>query len=310
MVAMLPSIGRAALLSVGLFAGLPWLRSSHTVPAGTEGTPAASAPTAAAPASRLSVVAKDSPEYRALAIPRSFKSEVDAATRLLVFRDGLCVRDRGIVSAHTTSNGGDPRGLVTEETGITERAVVSDDEKTAVVMSTRYVSRVDLNPGLKSTEGDTIQGATTLTMIDPTHPDGRWQVTLEGSRWVKDLVALPRDGGVVVSTFVPRNGPTDVRLLDPTGHERVRVPDSVAETVRIESAPEGGFVAVELAFQDDAKWERGISVFGASGDTAWTYGWRYGTDAEPSSWTLEPRGVLAVRLASGTRRFDSTGKKR
>src|SRR5262245_20973010 len=306
MVVMVPMLGCKVVLAVGLLAGLPWLRSSKTVPPGEEAT--GTVTTTSAPASRIDVVTKDSTEYRALAIPRSFKSEVDAATRLLVFKDGLCVRDRGIVVAHTTTNGGDPRGLVTEETGIAERAAVAGDDRTAVVATTRYVSRVDMTPGI-TTEGDTIRGATTLTMIDPAHPDGRWQVTLEQSRWVRDLVALPRDGGVAVSTFVPRNGLPDVRLLDPSGHERVRVPESIAETLRIEPSPDGGFVAVELAFQDDGKWERGISVFGASGDS-WTYGWKYGTDDEPSSWTLEPKGVLAVHVASGTRRFDATGKKR
>lgn len=301
----MPSIGRTLLLAAGLWAGLPWIRSPHTVPRGGEEATG----TVTSTASRVDVVSKDAPEYRALAIPKSYKSDVAAATRLLVFKDGLCVRDRGLVSAHSTSNAGDPRGLVTEETGVTERAVVASDDRTAVVASTRYVSRVDMTPGTTSTAGDTIRGATTLTMIDPAHPDGRWQITLESSRWVKDLVAIPRDGGLAVSTFLPRKGPCDLRLLDPTGRERVRVPESVGETLRIEASPDGTFVAAELAFADDPRWERGITVFGP-GESAWTYGWKYGTDDEPSSWALEPKGVLAVRLASGMKRFDPAGKHR
>src|SRR5262245_24541153 len=114
MVAMLPSIGRTLLLATGLLAGLPWLRSSQTVPRGGE-EPTGTVTSTSTPASRIDVLSKDSTEYRALAIPRSFKSDLDAATRLLVFKDGLCVRDRGIVTTRSTSNGGDPRGLVTEE---------------------------------------------------------------------------------------------------------------------------------------------------------------------------------------------------
>jgi len=297
------------LLLVGLLAGLPWLRSSETMP---ETAPAAP-PTGSTPAtsaSRIEVLALDSDAYRALAIPRSYKSDVEASTRLLVFRDGLCVRDRGLITSHKTQNGGDTRSIVMEETGITERAVVASDERTAIVASTRYVSRVDVTPGTTSTKNDTIRGATTLTLVDPAHPDGRWRVTLEEARWVQDVIVLPAGAGAAITTFLPRTGPSDLRLLDASGRERLRVPESAAETLRLEASPDGGFVAAELAFPEGGTWERAVMVVAADGATQWTYGWRYGDDKEPTDWGLERGGILTVRLASGVRRFDSTGRRR
>jgi hypothetical protein len=308
MVRMTATLGRTAFLALGLVAGLPWLRSSSTVPA--KGEPVAASHAGAAPASRIVLVSSDAPEYRALAIPKSYKSDTSATQRLLVFRDGLCVRDRGIVTTHTTANGGSAGSVVMEETGITERAAVAGDEGTAVIASTHYVSRVDMTPGTTSTVNDTVRGATILTLVDAAHPDGRWQITIENGRWVKDLVALPGGAGLAVSTFLPRTGPSDLRLLDASGHERVHVPESTAETLRIEASPDGGFVAAELAFPDGATWERGVTVFGVAASSQWTYGWRYGGEQEPTGWTLEARGTLAVELASGTRRFDPTGRHR
>ena len=177
-------------------------------------------------------------------------------------------------------------------------------------MRTRYVSRVDVTPGETSTVNDTVTGDTTLTLVDSAHPDGRWRVTLENARWVKDVLVLPASMGVVVTTFLPRHGPTDLRILDLTGRELLRVPESAAETVRVEASPEGGHVAADVTFRDNAELpERGVIVFDLAKETQWTYPWRYGSDAEPVSWTLLSQGVLAVKLPDGTRRFDATGRK-
>jgi hypothetical protein len=49
-------------------------------------------------------------------------------------------------------------------------------------------------------------------------------------------------------------------------------------------------------------------VFDLASGTQWTYGWRYGSDAEPVSWELQNRGVCRqARLRR--RRFDATGRK-
>jgi hypothetical protein len=102
-----------------------------------------------------------------------------------------------------------------------------------------------------------------------------------------------------------------VRILDANGHESLRVPESVGETLRIEASPDGGYVAAEVAFRDNPRFpERGVVLFTLATGTQWTYGWSYGSDAEPVSWTLQRGGVLAVKLPGGVRRFGPRGKKR
>jgi hypothetical protein len=116
--------------------------------------------------------------------------------------------------------------------------------------------------------------------------------------------------GLALTTFVPRRGPFDLRILDIAGRERVRVPESSGEPVRVEAAPEGGFVVAEMAFAEGpGLWDRGVTVFDVAKGTQWTYGWRYGSDDEPLSWSVEGKGVLSVKLAAGLRRFGPTGRK-
>ena len=309
MVAMPLTVVKAAFLAATLLAGLPWPRSSSTVPRESVAESAVTA-TAAEPLDRVVLLTANSPDYLALAIPKSYKSAPDAPVHLLVFRGGLCIRDRGIVQAHETGGGSDHSRTVVQETGLTDRATVASDASAAVVASTRYVSQVDLTPGSTSTANDTVSSLTTLTLIDPSHSEGRWQITLEDGRWVNEMLVLPGSAGLVVTTFVPRNGPADLRILDAAGRETVHVPETSGQTLHVEISPRGGYVAVDLAFPESASpWERGVTVFDLAHATQWTYGWRYGSDDEPISWTLDDGGVLALKLGSGTRRFDSTGRR-
>lgn len=259
---------------------------------------------------RVVLLSSDDREYLALAIPNSYKTSPSARLHLLVFRGGLCVRDHGLADA-SAKDGRRVEGAPTvEESGTIQRGFIAPDGRNAVVVGTRYVSRVDVTPGQTSTANDTVTGDTTLTLVDPAHPDGRWRVTLENSRWAKDVVVLANGMGVVVTTFVPRNGPTDVRILDATGRESARVPETSAESVGIVGSPDGGFVAADVTFESSvALPERGVIVFDLARGSQWTYGWRYGSDAEPASWSLQKDGVLAVKISSGTRRFDATGRK-
>ena len=267
-------------------------------------------PGAAAP-DRVVLLSAGDPEYRALAIPGSNKTTPDAPTHLLVFHGGLCVRDLGLSEKQSKDGHAADGTAVVEQAGTIERAFVATDGRAAIFARTRYVSRVDVTPGQTSTANDTVTGDTTLTLIDPAHPGGWWSVALEDARWAKDVLVLPASMGVVVTTFLPRNGPTDVRILDPTGHESFRVPESAAETLRIDASPEGGHVAAEVKFRDSELLpERGVIVFDLARGTQWTYGWRYGSEAEPVSWKMQSQGVLAVKLPGGTRRFDATGRKR
>lgn len=267
-------------------------------------------PGAAAP-DRVVLLSAGDPEYGAVAIPRSYKTAPEAPLHLLVFRGGLCVRDFGLEDKQQQDGHATAGTAVVEETGTIERAFVAGDGSAAVIARTRYVSRVDVTPGQTSTVNDTVTGDTTLTLIDPAHPGGWWSVTLEDSRWAKEVLVLPASLGVVMTTFLPRNGPSDVRILDATGHESLRVPESAAETSRIDASPEGGHVAAEVKFRDSELLpECGVIVFDLAHGTQWTYAWRYGSEAEPVSWKLQSQGVLAVKLPGGTRRFNATGRKR
>jgi hypothetical protein len=266
-------------------------------------------PGSAAP-DRVVLLAAGDPEYSALAIPGSYKTAPQAPMHLLVFRGGLCVRDLGLVEEDKKDPHGTDGAAIVEQAGIVEHAYVADDGRAAIYARTRYVSRVDVTPGQTSTENDTVTGDTTLTLIDPTHPRGLWSVVLEHARWVKDVVVLPGSSGVALTTFLPRNGPSDFRVLDPAGKESLRVAESAAETLRIVAAPEAGHVAAEVTFRDsEVLPERGVIVFDLARGTQWTYAWRYGSEAEPVSWELQSQGILAVKLPGGVRRFDATGRK-
>lgn len=249
-------------------------------------------------------------EYRALAIPRSYKSAPEAPQHLLVFRGGVCVRDFGLASARSSGTRSSPGRAFVEETGSLESAYVAADGRSAVILKTLYVSRVEVTPGQTRTDEDTVTGGTTLTLVEPTHPDGAWQVTLENGRWLKDVLVLSGGHGVVVTSFLPRNGPTDVRILDAAGHESARVSELTAECISIAASPDGAYVAADVAFPDQPPHqERGVIVFDLAKGTSWTYGWRYGSEAEPLSWEIESHGVLAVKLSRRTRRFDAAGSK-
>jgi hypothetical protein len=299
---------RTTVLAASLLAGFSWMGSADASRAkATAPPPAAPAPP---PPDRVVLLSAADSEYTALAIPRAYKTAPEARLHLLVFRGGLCIRDHGLADAMANDGRQEAGAAVVEQRGTTERAIVGLDGKAAVVVGTRYVSRVDVSPGQTSTAHDTVTGDTTLTLVDPAHPDGRWRVTLENARWAKDVLVLPNAGGVVVTTFVPRTGPTDVRILDASGREAVRVPENSAESQRVEASPDGGFVAAEVSFRDNAELpERGVIVFDLAHGTQWTYGWRYGSDAEPVSWTLESAGVLSVKIPGATHRFDATGRK-
>lgn len=299
---------RTVIPAATLLTGLALLGAGEAV---ARPKPTAAPDPPAPPPDRVVLVSEGSSEYRALAIPKAYKTAPDAPLHLLVFSGGLCVRDHGLADAATNDGrAAEGGGTIVEQKGTTQRGYVAADGKTAVVVGTRYVSRVDVTPGQTSTANDTVTGDTTLTLVDPAHPDGRWRVTLENSRWVKDVVVIPGGRGVVVTTFVPRNGPADVRILDATGHETTRVPESSAETLRIETSPDGGAVGAEVTFRDNPELpERGVIVFDLARGTHWTYGWRYGSDAEPVSWSLQNAGVLAVKVPGATRRYDLTGRK-
>jgi len=260
---------------------------------------------------RVELLAASDDAYKALAIPRTYKTAPEAPNHLLVFRGGLCVRDIGLADTQVRESKGTGKTVIVEETGTTERAAVAPDGRAAAIVRTRYVSRVDVTPGESSTDNDTVTGETTVTLVVPASPDGKWKATLEASRWVQDFLVLGNAKGVVMTTFLPRNGPKDVRLLDPTGREWLRISESFGAALRIEASADGSHAAAEVTFPDRPDGpECGVVVIDLASGKQWTYGWRYGSDAEPLSWKLFDRGVLGVKFPKGTKYFDASGRKR
>jgi hypothetical protein len=260
---------------------------------------------------RVELLAASEDAYKALAIPRTYKTAPDAPNHLLVFRGGLCVRDIGLADTEVRESKGTGKTVIVEETGTTERGEVAPDGLSAAIVRTQYVSRVDVTPGQTSTDNDTVTGETTVTLIVPASPDGKWKATVESSRWVQDFLVLGNAKGVVMTTFRPRNGPKDVRLLDPTGREWLRIPESVGAALRIEASSDGTHAAAEVTYPDGPEApERGVIVIDLASGKQWAYGWRYGSDAEPVSWKLFDRGVLGVKFPKGTKYFDAKGRKR
>ena len=307
MFAVLP----ATVLLIGLqtmLAGFPWIRSS-AIAAPEPTPPPEAAAVATGPPTRVVVLSAASPAYHALAVPPSARRNPSASTHLMVFRAGICVLDRGLVDDHKE---GVTAPDTIEESGVLERAAAAADGREAVLVETHYSSHRVAKPGVGTRADEQIQSTTTLTLLDPDHPDGLWKLTLEGGRWIRAIDVLSESSGIVVTTFVPRDGAADFRILDSSGRERLRVPESRAEALGVSSSCEGGcFVAAEMKFQDDYATlpERGIMVFDVATAKSWTYGWRYGNPEEPSSWSLGRRGVLTVNLPGETRRFDPTGRR-
>ena len=298
-------------LANAMIAALPWIRSSAAAAPGPAEPATAPASSPAAPAfkDRVAVVAAGSSEYSAMATPLSVRRNSDARQRIVIFRNGVCILDRGLIEAHDESI---PAPDTVQESGLLERGTAAPDGREALLVATRYESRVDVTPGSRSTARDFVRSTTTISLVDPEHPDGRWQVTLEGGRWVRSFAVLSASSGVILTTFVPRTGPTDFRMLDGNGRERLRVPESRAEALDIATTCDTGcFVAADMKLQDDidALPERGVMIFDVAKGTSWTYGWRYGSPEEPTSWSLEPGGILTVRLPGSTKRFDATGRR-
>jgi hypothetical protein len=148
-----------------------------------------------------------------------------------------------------------------------------------------------------------------LTLIEPGHPEGLWSVTLEDGLWVKSVVPLPRAAGVAVSTHATMDGPADLRLYGPDGDLLYRMADRGASTIGLRATGNGAFLAADVAYSGKAEGpDRGILVLDLLQGTRWTYAWSYGKESEPLSWDLQETGILEIRTASSTVRYDRNGK--
>jgi hypothetical protein len=118
---------------------------------------------------------------------------------------------------------------VVEQSGRTNARFVAPDGAHGGRRAGRATSARGRDARQTSTANDTVTGDTTLTLVDPRTRTGGGASRSRMS-WAKDVArASERVRASSRRRSFPRNGPTDVRILDATGRESVRVPESSAE---------------------------------------------------------------------------------
>jgi hypothetical protein len=242
--------------------------------------------------------------YGDLAIPAAVRTHPESRSRLVVFRDGVPVLDRGLLEQRDAAAGATP-GVV-EERGLVEEAILAFDGSAALVRQTRYVDRRSLRDS--NAEG-TLSGRERLSWIDSDHPGGRWNVDLPAGRFVKEAMVAPLASGAFVILTDAAGLGGELRLFGPEGTETARIAPPEAEAVDAAAAADAPVVAVDVAYPvREGAPDRGILVFDLTQGTRWTYGWSYGSDEEPQSWTIEEDGTLVVQLPGGVKRFNRGGE--
>jgi hypothetical protein len=261
---------------------------------------------AAAPlaVNRVEILAIDDPVYAALNVPAAVRTHPDSATRLVVFRDGVPVLDRGLVSRRTASTAEDP--AIIEERGFVEDAAVAPDRSAALVRQTRFTGRMAVGTGQ---EPATLQGRERLTWIDPDRPGGRWSVDLPEGRFVREMVVAPLASGAAAILTDGAGLGGEFRLFDAAGKEIALIAPPGAEAVDAAAADDVPVVAIDVAYPARAGLpDRAIVVFDLTAGTRWEHEWKYGSDDEPKSWSLDADGSLVLQVPGGVRRFDRGGK--
>ena len=262
-----------------------------------------SATNVVAPVDGVRILSSTSPEYAQLEIPSSLRLEPDAFSRLVVFRNGVPVLDRGLaLDVQVAPKPGGEDGA-REEQGYIEDAEVSQDGRFAILLATHYRKTLSLRDSAET------EGRTELTWIDPAHPKGLWSVLFDRGVWVKGVLLLSPKHGVAVSTMNGPQGPADLRLFGPDGIETMHLRGEEASVVGMRSTSHAAFLAVDLAYPDrNGLPSRGVLVLDLLHGKRWTYTWSYGDNHEPVSWSLTDTGILEVTTPDGLRLFDRNGK--
>lgn len=257
---------------------------------------------------RVVLLDASDPVYAGLAVPDVARFAPASRTRLVVFRDGRCVLDRGLREERRAGPRSDRKETLVE-TGLVEQAYVAPDGRAALLVTVRYRDSVDLAETGPARDGEGLRGKTSLAWIDPAHPDGRWRFDLEPGRFVVKAIVLSRGQGAALSTSDVDGGAADFRLVGTDGRVVFTIPVDRASTGDVVATEAGGFVAVDLAYRPgDGVPDRGVLVLDLLQGREWTYTWDYGSEREPLGWTLENTGILDVRLPGRTVRFDRNGR--
>ena len=254
------------------------------------------------------LLATSDPEYARLRLPADSKLVPEASSRLVVFRDGAPLLDRGLRDERVfvSPAGGDTPNV---EKGYVEDAEISADGRVAVIVSTSYRRPLTSPSAGGQPREAPVKAETELTWIDPEHPRGLWSVTLEDGRWAKKAIPLSGKRGVAVSTCRDMDAPADLRYFGPDGAELFHMREEESSVVNMVATSYGAFLAADLVFPPrPGVPDRGILVLDLLKGTRWTYTWSYGKEGEPISWNLEETGILEIKTPGQVFRYDRNGK--
>jgi hypothetical protein len=239
-------------------------------------------------------------DYQALGIPEENRIHPEARNRVVIFKDGSLVADRGL--EHTVRTVPRP-GAPPWREEILEKVEIASDQQFAVIQRFRFrqipegerrASAVD-DPSRRLAEVDLL--STELTWVDANYPDGFWSTVLGEDRWLSNMLLLPGRRGIAVSTTSGPNGPADLRLFDQVGREVLSLDPKLASVTKLDSTLDGSFFLVDLAYpQRGVAPDRGVRIFNMLDGTSWTYSWSYGEDGEPISYEMLETGALRLEL--------------
>jgi hypothetical protein len=254
-------------------------------------------------------------DYQALGIPGELRVHPEAKARLVIFKDGQLVVDRGL--EHTVRSVPRP-GAPPWREEIVEKAEIASDQQFAVIQRFRFRQiSDDERRAAGSAEADDPSRrlavvdllSTELTWVDANYPDGFWSTVLGEDRWLSNMLLLPARQGIAVSTTTGPSGPADLRLFDQVGREVLSLDPTLASVTKLDSTLDGRFFLVDLAYpKRGIAPDRGVRIFDMAGGTNWTYSWSYGEDGEHVSYEMLETGALRLKLPGEVRLYGSDGK--
>lgn len=257
------------------------------------------------PPHRIALLIAGEPDYVALAVPPQIRRHAEAESRLVVISGGVPSIDFGLRDERRAapSDGGVPM-----EEGVRDDAELSADDRSAVILTTRF-RRPAL--GWRENPGEAppaVSGSTEITWIDAARPASAFTLSLPEDRWVKEVVAVSGGRGLAVSTTSSRDAPADLKIYGPNGRVRAAVSELEAGVADLTVTNDGTAVAADLLFPErEGLPDRGVRVFDLDGGSSWTYTWHYGAADEPSSWRLQEGGRLELKLPGSTIIYDRSG---
>jgi hypothetical protein len=123
-------------------------------------------------------------------------------------------------------------------------------------------------------------------------------------------LAYPLSGSRGVAVMASRAGELggDFGVYDPGGARFVFFGGLEGTPRELRPTAHDAFLAVELAFASRPGYpDQGVVVVDLLRRAHWTYAWWYGTDREPTSWEIADSGILTLRFADRTTRYDRFG---